>query len=188
MAIGEKKPKVTVAIVSWDRLHYLRATLESAHRCINYPNLEWILSDNESTEPGLREYLDSLDWIDQRLYKRQTHAEAMNEVVAKASGEILLLWPDDVQFILEGDWLHDVVEIVIRNSFVGSICLDGLRRCTLKTLFRPLWQRDPRELLREFRRYRLRFRFSRMLTSTRGRKSGRVDCLCPASVRPEFPV
>jgi hypothetical protein len=48
-------PRVTLGLLSWNRLHYLRATLESARRCIQYPNLEWIVVDNESNEPGLRE-------------------------------------------------------------------------------------------------------------------------------------
>ena len=179
-------PKVTVAIISWDRLHYLRATLESARRCIQYPNLEWIVSDNESSEPGLPEYLQSLDWVDLKLIKRQTHAAAMNEIVAKASGEFLLLWPDDVQFVVEGDWLKDLVEIMTDHPFIGSMGLDGMRRCTLASLFRPWWRRDPREFLREFRRYGLQFRFNRLLTSSRGRKvrtcGSAMLGICPSGI------
>lgn len=44
-------PKVTFAILSWNRLHYLKATLESALECIQYPNLEWIVSDKDSDMP-----------------------------------------------------------------------------------------------------------------------------------------
>jgi hypothetical protein len=40
-------PRVTFGLLSWNRLHYLRATLESARRCLQYPNLEWIVVDNE---------------------------------------------------------------------------------------------------------------------------------------------
>ncbi len=77
-------PRVTLGLLSWNRLHYLRATVESARRCIQYPNLEWIVVDNESTEPGLREYLEGCDWIDRLICKRQSHAEAMNQIMELA--------------------------------------------------------------------------------------------------------
>ena len=92
------QPLVTIGVLSWNRFHYLRATIESARRCIQYPNIEWIVSDNESEEPGLREYLESLNWIDHKIFKRQTHADAMNQIVAMAKGEYLILWPEDIQF------------------------------------------------------------------------------------------
>ena len=53
------QPSVTVAFLSWNRLHYLRATLESARRCMRGAENEWIVRDNDSEEPGLAEYLSS---------------------------------------------------------------------------------------------------------------------------------
>jgi len=52
------------------------------------------VSDNESEEPGLRDYIEGLDWVNVKLFKRQSHADAMNEIVSRASGEFLLLWPE----------------------------------------------------------------------------------------------
>ena len=161
-------PRVTVAILSWNRLLYLRATLESARRCLDYPNLEWIVSDNESTEPGLREYLEGQTWLDRLLFKRQTHADAMNEIVGLATGSHLLLWPEDVQFVVAGDWLRDLVELLEGHAWLGSLCLDYQRRATLERLLRPSPTREWRQVLRELLRYGPRYRHSRLLASTRG--------------------
>jgi hypothetical protein len=110
----------------------------------------------------------------------------MNEVVARSSGELLLLWPDDVQFVVEGDWMVDLAELMTEYPYIGSVGLDGLRTCTLISLFKPLWHRDPREWLREFRRFGFGSRFSRLLTSSRGfqvRTCGpALPGICPSGI------
>jgi glycosyltransferase involved in cell wall biosynthesis len=163
-------PRVTLAFLSWNRLHYLRATLESARECIRYPDLEWIVSDNESDEPGLRDYLESCDWLDRRLYRRQSHAEAMNEIVATASGEVLLLWPEDVQFTVRGDWMADLAELLMANRWIGSICLDHMRRATLQSIFEPSSLVHWKRIVREFRRFGTHFRRQQTVASARGAK------------------
>lgn len=161
-------PKVTLAFLSWNRLHYLRATLESARTCIQYPNLEWIVSDNESDEPGLREYVESCDWIQNKWFKKQTHAAAMNELVARATGDYILIWPEDVQFTVRGDWMLDLVELLDRHRWLGSVCLDYMRRATLESIFRPNYWASRHRLMDDVLRYRAAFRRSRMLVSSRG--------------------
>ncbi len=150
------QPLITIAFLSWNRLHYLKATLESARRCIQYPNIEWVVSDNESDEPGLREYLDSATWLTRRTYKRQSHGEAMNQIVEEARGEYLLLWPEDMQFIVSGSWLADMVEIMSTHERIGYILIDALRKQTLKSLFGP--RHDVRAWLKELYWYRANFR------------------------------
>jgi hypothetical protein len=159
-------PLVTVAVLSWNRLHYLRATLESARRCLAYPNLEWIVSDNESEEPGLRDYLESLTWLDRRLYRRQSHADAMNQILAEARGRYLLLWPDDVQFVVAGSWMSDLIEILEAQPGIGSVSLDALRRQTLQRVFAARAGVGAR--LRELYWYRTRFRVPSVFSSNGG--------------------
>ncbi len=130
-------PKITVAFLSWNRLHYFRATVESARRCIHYPDIEWIISDNASREPGLRHYIESLDWIPNKWFREQTHAAAMNEIVSRATGKYLLLWPDDVQFMVGGDWMIRLVQTLENNPWIGSTGLNFLRRKTYKRLVGP---------------------------------------------------
>lgn len=160
------QPLITIAFLSWNRLHYLKATLESAHKCIQYPNIEWIVSDNESEEPGLKEYLDSLPWLTRRIYKKQSHGEAMNQIVAEANGKYLMLWPDDVQFVVSGSWMNDVIEIMEENPKLGSIFIDALRRCTIQSVFSR--QFEPLTMLKELYWYRLNFRRSFEASSKSG--------------------
>lgn len=163
-------PKVTIAVLSWNRFHYLKATLESARRCIKYPNLEWIVSDNESEEPGLREYVEGLNWVQHKIFRKQTHAEAMNQIVEIAQGEFLVLWPEDIQFILEGDWLVDYVELLQAHREIGSMGLDALRRSTLNDLFQGKLLGNLRILLMELYWYGSKFRRSHIFVSSRGVK------------------
>ncbi|MEI6563399.1 MAG: glycosyltransferase [bacterium] len=165
-----KHPLITIGILSWNRLHYLQATLESARICLQYPNIQWIVSDNESEEPGLREYLDRCDWVHQKIFKKQTHAAAMNQIVDMALGEYLILWPEDVQFTGKGDWLIDLVELLDRHRFLGSIGLDFQRRCTLHDRFGTPWLNNLGGIYHDFKRMGLHFRRRQTLTSSRGLK------------------
>jgi hypothetical protein len=116
-------------------MHYLRALLESARTCIRYEPLQWILVDAASTEPGLREYVTELDFLDERVIRPCTQVEAMNEIVKRARGECLLMLPEDVQFIVRGGWLADMVELVLGHAEVGHVQFDAQRRQTLRRHF-----------------------------------------------------
>lgn len=165
---SSKLPLLTVGILSWNRLKYLRATLESAKRCIQYPHIEWIVIDNFSTEEGLREYLESLNWIDHLVFLKSSHVEAMNEIIARAKGELLLLWPEDIQFIVEGDWMLDCAEILLVHPWIGSVVLVPLR----KLMIRKNWSLRRffkwREFAHDFRKYGLSFRRQKIISSSRG--------------------
>lgn len=128
-------PIVSIAVISFNRLKYLRATLESMRQCIRYPNIQWIVVDGDSQEPGLKEYLKSLSWLDECVINPCSHAEAMNRAVALARGEVLLLWPDDVQFTVAGEWMAGFVEILAKYPAFGSIALNHARRLTVATLW-----------------------------------------------------
>ncbi|MFN8400369.1 MAG: glycosyltransferase family A protein [Anaerolineales bacterium] len=163
-------PLLTIGVLSWNRLHYLRATLESAHRCIKYPNIQWIVVDNCSTEVGLTDYLKSLSWVDDLVFMESDHITAMNEIIRRARGEVVLIWPDDMQFIVEGDWMVDCVEILMKNPSLGSMSISGLRRLTL----RDIWGKklptlkDIRIILNEIKRFGPNFRFQKRIESSRG--------------------
>ena len=134
------KPLVTIGIVGCNRLHYMRALIDSARECIQYDNLEWIVYDNASVEEGMRSYLESLDFIDDLVIRKERHPAtehitAMNEIVDRAKGEFLILMPDDMQFILKGNWLEDFVELAQANEQVGSIVLNAQRHTTLNRFF-----------------------------------------------------
>ncbi len=132
-------PLVTIGILSYNRLHYLRALIASARDCIRYGPLQWIVVDNVSAEPGLREYLEGLDFVDALLFQESTHVEAMNLIVERARGDYLLLLPEDVQFIVRGDWLRDFVDVLDRHRHIGGIVFDVQRTATIARQFPRLW-------------------------------------------------
>ncbi len=164
-------PLLTIGIISFNRFHYLKATLESARQCIKYPRIQWIISD-ASVEPGLQDYLQSQDWIDQLLLhdKATRHVDAMNEIVERAEGDVILLWPDDEQFIVEGDWMIDCVEILVDNPWIGSMCLDCHYLPTFPRLWN--WQRwlNWKGWAGEIKNYRGSFRRQKKIHSSRGLK------------------
>lgn len=163
-------PLITIGILSWNRLHYLRATLESARRCIKYPNIQWIVVDNVSNEPGLVEYLKSLDWIDEMVFMESTHVRAMNEIITRAKGELVLIWPDDIQFVVEGDWMVDCVEILMENHWIGSMCLSFQRRETIKQIWggQQFSWKEISGVLGEIKRFGKMARFQKRIVSSRG--------------------
>lgn len=148
-------PKVTLGFISCERFHYLRATLESARQCINYPDLQWIIIDDDSEEPGLKDYINGCDWIQHKLFKRQTHADAMNQLVELATGDYVLIWPEDVQFITSGKWMQRLVMLLEQNPDIGGVCLDAQRLCTLNTIFHPSFKESWRRFRTDWLRYGL---------------------------------
>jgi glycosyltransferase involved in cell wall biosynthesis len=151
-------------------LNYLRATLESARRCIQYPKIQWIVLDNCSTEPGLAEYLKSLTWIDDLIFMRSSHVAAMNEIVARAKGEILLLWPEDVQFVVQGDWMRDCIEILLKDPSIGGLSLNFHRRQTIDRIWGKqrfnkggVWK-----MWKDLKRYGTKFRLQKKIVSSNG--------------------
>jgi glycosyltransferase involved in cell wall biosynthesis len=128
-------PLVTIGVVSYNRLHYLRALLESARECVLYPNLQWIVMDGDSREPGLREYVESLDFVEHKVFEECGAVDAMNRIVELARGEYLMMLPEDVQFIVRGSWLADMVELVREHPRVGQVNFDAQRRLTLRRHF-----------------------------------------------------
>ena len=128
------EPLVTIGVVSFNRLHYLRALMDSARECVRYPQVQWIVVDGGSVEPGLREYVESLDFVDEKVFVECTHAEAMNTIVERARGECLMMLPEDVQFVRRGEWLRDLAEIALRPE-VGHVQFDAQRRPTLERYF-----------------------------------------------------
>ncbi len=148
------QPLVTIGLISCNRLHYLKALIESAVQCIEYDHIEWIIIDNASIEPGLREYIEGLDFITHKIFMKERspsteHVEAMNKIVELSRGKYLMLLPEDVQFIVKGSWMKDFVEITQKHHDIGCICFDSQRRITINKLFHSkskkllFWKKKP---------------------------------------------
>jgi glycosyltransferase involved in cell wall biosynthesis len=127
-------PLITVGVVSFNRLRYLKALMTSARECLDYPNIQWIVVDGNSREAGLRDYIESLDWVQHKIFKTCTHAEAMNTILAETKGECLMLLPEDVQFVVRGTWLKDMAEVALANPSIGQVTFNLQRRITLRRI------------------------------------------------------
>ncbi len=157
MSQTTRLPLVTIGVVSFNRLKYLRALMESARECIQYPNIQWIIVDGNSRETGLREYIESLDFVQHKIFKDCTHAEAMNTIVSLAQGQNILMVPEDVQFIVKGRWLEDLVDVTAKNPRIGNVVFNYQRRSRIqhdfgKAFLHLRWGRHRRFLQMPFRR------------------------------------
>lgn len=133
-------PLVTIGIVSCNRFHYLRALIESARECIRYEPIQWILVDNASIEPRLREYIQGLDFVQHKVFMparrpSSEHLTAMNRILALSQGDHVMILSDDVQFLVRGRWLEDLVELVESVPRVGTVTFNAQRRLTIQRYF-----------------------------------------------------
>lgn len=133
-------PLVTIGIVSCNRFYYLRALVESVCECILYDNLEWIVVDNASIEPGLREYIEQLDFVQYKIFRSvrspsTEHVEAMNKIITLSNADYVMILPEDIQFIVKGDWMKDFVELVETHKHIGTVVFDAQRRVTVTKYF-----------------------------------------------------
>lgn len=118
--------KVTIAIPTFNRVGYLRTSVDSA-LAQTYPNLEIVISDNCSTD-GTADYLATLD--DPRIVVlRQPRNLGMignwNECLRRATGEYFLLLSDDD--LLEPQAIERLVSAIERAPAPEEIAFSHCR-------------------------------------------------------------
>jgi glycosyltransferase involved in cell wall biosynthesis len=104
----EKKwPLISVCILSFNRLDYLKKALGSFMDTCTYPNLEYVVVDNGSVGE-VREYLDSLSYIDKKIYNKENMGMgfAMNQARHEAAGEYFFNLENDWLFFYRSDWME----------------------------------------------------------------------------------
>jgi len=131
-------PKVTFGVVNCNRLYYLRSTLESLKNCTSdYPNLEFIVVDNSSSEEGTEEYLQKIEKEGVKVFRQKERdpsnefARALNLICEESTGDFVCPLQGDMQFIIEDQWLEKYVNFY--NSYkdeVGYIIFDAQRKIT----------------------------------------------------------
>jgi O-antigen biosynthesis protein len=88
---------VSVCIVHKDRPDYLRQAIKSINKQ-SYPNIETIVADNGSCDPGAIEYLERLEAAGTKLIRRKVSlypSHARNDAVAAAAGDYVVFLDDD---------------------------------------------------------------------------------------------
>ena len=111
-------PRVSIMIPTRDQVRLLRTCVEGVLGQTDYPNIEVIIIDNESSDPDTLTYLAELE--DRGVvilpYPFPFNYPAVNNRAAEiATGELICLLNNDIE-ILEDDWLKELVSQVMRPS------------------------------------------------------------------------
>ncbi len=114
-------PLVSVIVPTRDRLELLRNCLEGLART-DYPQIEVLVVDNNSSDPATLAYLDGLD---PEIYRVLRHPGAFNystinnRAAGEAMGQVLCLLNNDVEVISPG-WLKSMV-VQAKREEVGAV-------------------------------------------------------------------
>ena len=105
--MDKKWPLISVCILSFNRLDYLKKSLGSFMDTCTYPNLEYVVVDNGSV-PEVTNYLDSLTCIKKRIFNKENMGMgyAMNQARKAAEGEYFFNLENDWLFFYESDWME----------------------------------------------------------------------------------
>lgn len=129
------KPIVTFGIVNCNRLYYLKSCLESLIYCTSdFESKEIIVVDNASAEEGTDKYLCDKEAQGIRVIRQSKRdpsnefARALNIICKEAKGELIAPIQGDMQFILNGGWLHEYVKFFKKyKAHIGCILFDAQR-------------------------------------------------------------
>jgi glycosyltransferase involved in cell wall biosynthesis len=110
-------PLVSICVLSFNRVGYLKQTLESFRATCTYPRLEWLVVDNGSTHDTVS-YIESLDWIDKRIMNRENAGmgHAMNQARRAAQGDYFFNLENDWLFFYRSDWLERGVSLFEKDE------------------------------------------------------------------------
>jgi glycosyltransferase involved in cell wall biosynthesis len=105
--MSKKWPKISVCILSFNRLDYLKKCLGSFRETCTYPNLQYVVVENGSVAPVV-DYLKSLDFIDEMIANEQNMGMgyAMNQAREAATGDYFFNLENDWFFFFRSDWME----------------------------------------------------------------------------------
>lgn len=120
--LPEQLPRVTLIIPTRDQLKLLEACLEGLLSNTDYPDLEIIVVDNQSSDPNTLAYLTDITTRGVTVLKHPypfNYSTINNRAVRLAKGEIIGLINNDIE-ILESSWLKEMVAQALRPG-VGAV-------------------------------------------------------------------
>src|SRR5262249_15571135 len=111
-----RPPLVSIVIPTVNNVAVLRTCVDGLLHHTDYPHIEIILVDNESTDANVFAYYEELART-QRVRvvtyaKRFNYSEACNIGARAATGEMLLFLNNDIE-ILKPDWLMEMVRFCL---------------------------------------------------------------------------
>lgn len=122
-ALPDKLPLVTLIIPTRNGFGLIRQCIESIVKTTIYPNYEIIIIDNDSDDPAVLEYFDSVV-SDSRIRvirddRPFNYSALNNDAVKHAKGDIIALVNNDIE-VISSDWLSEMVSFAIQPS-VGVV-------------------------------------------------------------------
>lgn len=120
--LPEKLPRVSLIVPTRDQYKLLHACIEGLLNNTDYPELEIIVVDNQSTDPATLAYFAELM---QRGVKILAHpypfnySTINNRAATQATGELIGLVNNDIE-IIESGWLKEMVSQALRPG-VGAV-------------------------------------------------------------------
>lgn len=116
-------PLVSIIVPTKDKVHLLRACLESVLERTTYENYEILIVDNGSTEKNAITYLNQMaDRPNIRVirYSAEYNFSAINNfAVREAKGSYLCLLNNDTE-VIEPNWLSEMMRYAVRSD-VGAV-------------------------------------------------------------------
>lgn len=115
-------PRVSLIVPTRDQLGLLRTCIEGLLNDTDYPNLEIIVVDNQSSDPPTLAYLAELPNLGVKVlpYARPFNYSAINNyAAARATGEVIGLINNDIE-IIEAGWLKEMLSQLVRPA-VGAV-------------------------------------------------------------------
>jgi len=113
------QPRVSIVIPTRDRVGLLRQCIESVRSRSTYPNLDFLVVDNDSKDPETLAYLATYGGRVVRYPHRFNYARIMNLGAWCADGDLLLFLNNDTE-VLAPDWIECLIEHAQRPE-VGAV-------------------------------------------------------------------
>ncbi|MDB5582220.1 MAG: hypothetical protein JWR80_7396 [Bradyrhizobium sp.] len=104
-------PKVSVIVPTRDYLDVLRVAIDGLERATDYPDLEIIIADNESTKPETLAFFSEVQKRRIRVIECKgtfNYSAINNKAITVSTGEYVLLLNNDISMIDAG-WLKEMV-------------------------------------------------------------------------------
>lgn len=115
-------PRVSLIVPTRDQVKLLRACVEGLLENTDYPDLEVIVVDNDSTHPDTLAYLAALPERGVRVLSHPhpfNYATINNRAVAEATGSVIGLINNDIE-VLDANWLKAMVA-QLHQPGVGAV-------------------------------------------------------------------
>ncbi|AHC81382.1 glycosyl transferase [Pseudomonas monteilii SB3101] len=120
--LPEKLPRVSLIVPTRDQYKLLHACIEGLLNNTDYPDLEIIVVDNQSSDPDTLAYFDDIKARGVIVLEHPypfNYSTINNRAAGFASGELIGLVNNDIE-IIESGWLKEMVTQVYRPG-VGAV-------------------------------------------------------------------